>query len=265
MTHGSGIPFEVGQPVIVGVGPLHDRRWLRTSVLRVDARIVWLDGAPEDQPTVDVQPGQDVTCHSWRAMDALYQTLGRVAFARLAPEPLIGVSVLSVERIQQREYVRVPLSTEATGLYLGPNGDRARPLIRGGSDAPDGPIGAPDEAEPAPPTLTLTVRDLSAGGLRGRSSLPVRPGDELTIDLRLPNTDAAPDVPVHLRGRVVAIPNLPGELSLRARVVRLIEAYSSDDSHDIGVAFMDVPRSTRERIIRFALDIQRDRRRRGMM
>jgi hypothetical protein len=251
MTHASGVPFEAGQPVIVGTGPMHDRRWYRTSVRRVDARIVWLDGAPEDQRIVNVQPGQEVTCHSWRAMDALYQTTGRVTFARLAPEPLIGLTIHSVERIQQREYVRVPLSTEAHGLILGPG-------------AADAPRLLTDDA--APVAVQLTVHDLSAGGLRGRSSLPLQPGDELSLDVRLPRADADLDIPLHLRGRVVTLTNLPAPLNLRARVVRLIDAISDEDlSQDIGIAFVDVPQAARERIIRFALDIQRERRRRGMM
>lgn len=258
MTHAAGVPFAVGQPVIVGAGPQQDRRWYRTSVQRVDARIVWLDGAPEDLPAVDVQPGEEVACHSWRAMDALYQTTGRVAFTRLAPEPLIGLTIQSVERVQHREYVRVPLSTATTGLYIG----------RGA------------EGVTLPPSmqqsLALEVYDLSAGGLRGRSSLALTPGDELTIDLPLPRADNArpnsartdndPDAPVHLRGRVVTLPNVPDPLNLRARVVRLIDTPSAAYlTHEIGIAFVDVPPAERERIIRFALDLQRERRRRGMM
>jgi c-di-GMP-binding flagellar brake protein YcgR len=34
---------------------------------------------------------------------------------------------------------------------------------------------------------------------------------------------------------------------------------------EIGVVFLDLTRETRERIIRYALDVQRERRRRGMM
>jgi len=251
MTLTSGVPFEAGQPVIVGVGPMHERRWYRTSIRRVDARIVWLDGVAEDESVVDVQPGQEITCHSWRAMDALYQTVGRVAFTRLAPEPLVGLTVNSVERIQQREYVRVPLSTEATGLYLGPV-------------AQDDTVSPPH----APTSVQLAVYDLSAGGLRGRSNVPLHPGDELSIDLPLPHAHTDVFVPVHLRGRVVTLPNLPSPLNLRARVVRLIDndnAAHDDPFHDIGIAFVDVSKEARERIIRFALDIQRERRRRGMM
>jgi hypothetical protein len=71
---------------------------------------------------------------------------------------------------------------------------------------------------------------------------------------------------VHLRGRVVALPDLPEPLNLRARVVRLIETGRPLDlTREIGVVFVDLTRATQERIIRFALDVQRDRRRRGMM
>jgi hypothetical protein len=241
------VPFEPGQIVVLGAGPAHDRRWYRTSVTHVDARMVWLDGAPAEQPLLDVQLGQEVTCHTWRAMDALYEAEARVALTRLAPDPLVGLVVQRAERIQQREYVRVPLSAEASGVYLGPS--EAATLAR-------------------PQPLRLKVVDLSASGLRGRGDLLLLPGDELEIELPLPGTqnDAA-DVPIHLRRRLVSPPGLPAPLNLRARVVRLVEGVSSadDPAHEIGVTFVDVSRDLRERIIRYALDVQRDRRRRGMM
>jgi c-di-GMP-binding flagellar brake protein YcgR len=49
-------------------------------------------------------------------------------------------------------------------------------------------------------------------------------------------------------------------------VVRLIEtARYQDLSPEIGIVFVDLSKEVRERIIRFALEVQRDRRRRGMM
>lgn len=255
MSGPAAVPFEPGQIVVLGAGPEQARRWYRTSVLRIDSRLIWLDGAPEDQPTVEVQPGERVTCHTWRAMDALYQVSARVAFVRLAPAPLVGLTVLGAERIQQREYVRVPLAAEATGRQL-----------LGGPAADGAPTSRP---------LRLQVHDLSASGLRGRSDLPLLPGDELEIDLPLPERTGPRaeclqatqrTVPLHLRGRVVALPNLPEPLNLRARVVRLVEtARGSDLTPEIGVVFVDVPRDARERIIRFTLDVQRERRRRGLL
>ena len=66
---------------------------------------------------------------------------------------------------------------------------------------------------------------------------------------------------------MVALPDLPEPLNLRARVVRLIETTWRPEhlEPEIGVVFVDVTRAARERIIHFALDVQRDRRRRGMM
>ncbi len=131
MTEPTAVPFETGQIVVLGTGPEDSRRWYRTTVKRVDARVVWVDGAPEDQPTVEVQPGDSVTCHTWRNMDALYQPQARVAIARLAPEPMVGLTILGAERIQQREYVRVPLSTVATGTYLDSTSPNATAVVRG--------------------------------------------------------------------------------------------------------------------------------------
>src|ERR1043165_844120 len=99
MTDATSVPFEPGQPIVLGVGPANSRRWYRTIVAQVDARVVWLDAAPEGQPSLDVQPGDRVTCHTWRHMDALYQVDGHISFARLAPEPLVGFSTHSAERI----------------------------------------------------------------------------------------------------------------------------------------------------------------------
>jgi hypothetical protein len=257
MTEPVAVPFQTGQIVVVGAGPAQSQRWYRTTVQRIDSRIVWVDGAPEDGPTVQVQPGETITCHTWRHMDALYEAEARVAFTTLGPDPLVGLTVVRAERIQQREYVRVPVTAVATGLYLGSQAD--------------------PEHLPAQ-ELHLDVHDLSATGLRGKSDLPLLPGDEISLDLALPRTNPNPSqnhhrqsgrnvaVPVHLRGRVVSLPNLPEPLNLRARVVRLIETGRPLDlSREIGVVFVDLTRATQERIIRYALDVQRDRRRRGMM
>lgn len=240
-------PFVTGQPVVLGAGPLHARRWYRTSVHRVDESAVWLHRAPLDQPAVQVQPGEDVTCHIWRYLDAAYEVQARVAFTQAAPEPLLGLTVRAAERIQQRAYVRVPLTTEAWGLYLG---SEDRPAIL--DDAADQPV-------------HLEVRDLSAGGLRGRSNLPLAPGDELEIDLSLPRAEKIVTA-LRLDGKVAAQPDLPESINLRARVVRLIETgISGSPACEIGVAFLEVPREAQERIIRFALEVQRDRRRRGLL
>ena len=244
-------PFESGQPVVLGAGPQHARRWYRTSVHRVDAHAIWLHGAPQDQPAVQVAPGEDVTCHTWRYMDAAYEVQAKVAYARPEPEPLLGLTVRAAERIQQRAYVRVPLATEAWALYLG---SEDRPAIL--DDAADQPV-------------HLEVRDLSAGGLRGRSNLPLAPGDELEIDLSLPRSlphTGANVAALRLDGKVVVQPDLPESFNLRARVVRLIETgISGSPACEIGVAFLEVPREAQERIIRFALEVQRDRRRRGLL
>jgi c-di-GMP-binding flagellar brake protein YcgR len=251
MSGSVGAPLEAGQPVVLGAGPEHARRWFRTSVHRVDGRMIWLYGAPLEGPRVEVAPGESVTCHTWRYMDAAYQVHGMVAFARQEPQPLLGVSVRQSERIQQREFVRVPLATEARARYLGPD-MRLAELY----DLQEQPF-------------RLEVRDVSAGGLRGRSDLPLSLGDELEIELVLPRLekDSPPPAKVlSLDGTPVHLPVLPDGLTLQARVVRLIEtANVASLACEIGVAFVGLSRESQERIIRFALDVQRDRRRRGLL
>jgi hypothetical protein len=242
MTETTQLPLEPGQTVVLGVGPDGRERWSRTIVTRVDARMVWVDAAPEGQPPIEVKPGQDVVCHTWRYMDALYEVQATVGMTRLEPGPLVGLVILSSRRVQHREYVRVPLSTEARGFYAGPD--------------PSGTLVWP---------FRLQVQDLSASGLRGRTGRTLMPGDEIAIDLALPTAEPAAPTPLPLRGRVLARPDLPEPLNLRARVVRRVEtALRNDLDCEIGLAFLDVPKEDRERIIRFALSVQRDRRRRGM-
>jgi hypothetical protein len=243
MIQTSLVPFEPGQTVVLGIGHAGTEQWCRTIVVRVDGRLIWVDGAPDDQPPFEVEPGQNVVCHAWRAMDALYQVQARVALTRLAPRPLLGLEIRESQRIQQREYVRVPLSMQAWGFYQG--------LI------------APGET---PSPFQLQISDLSASGLRGRTDRPLEPGDEIAIELPLDSreqdTGAAP---LHLRGRIVALPDLPASLNLRARVVRHIgTAAPGDLASEIGLTFINIPREARERIIRFALGVQRDHRRRGI-
>jgi hypothetical protein len=245
MTQTTQVPLEPGQTVVLGVGAVGHERWSRTSVAHIDARMVWLDAAPEGQPSIDAQPGTEVVCHTWRNMDALYRVRARVGMCRLAPEPLVGLLILESRRIQKREYVRVPLSTDARVYF-----------------------GGPSTSDETANSFGLRVQDLSAGGLRGRTERSLTAGDELTIDLPLP--DAPPPLPptsLILRGRVVALHDLPEPLNLRARIVRQVETGLPEDalSCEIGVAFLDVAKEVRERIIRFALRVQHDRRRRGML
>jgi c-di-GMP-binding flagellar brake protein YcgR len=214
--------------------------------VRVDQRLVWVDATPATQFPIEIEPGQGVVCHAWRDMDALYQVRARIAMTRSGTQPLVGLEVEQSQRIQQREYVRVPLSTQAWGFYEG--------------------LAVPGTA-PAP--FELQVCDLSASGLRGCTEHDLAPGDEIAIDLPLPTregaTTAAP-APLHQRGRIVALPDLPEMLNLRARVVRRIEIPRPGDiGSEIGLTFVDVPVQARERIIRYALDVQRDRRRRGTL
>ncbi|MCC7370290.1 MAG: PilZ domain-containing protein [Chloroflexi bacterium] len=237
--------------MILGTGPADARRWYRTLVHRVDQQTVWVEGAPPAAPRVQVEPGEEVTCHTWRYMDAAYQIHAKVAFARLDPEPLYGLAVRDLERIQKRAYVRVPVSAEAWAYYLGSATHHV--------DL--------DEAMEHP--LHIDVRDLSAGGLRGRANLLLEPGDELEIDLALPRSEreiVPPTPQPSFSGKVIALPELSAPLSLRARVVRLIDTGIEPTLEcEIGVAFLDMPRAAQERIIRFALDVQRERRRRGLL
>jgi hypothetical protein len=230
----AALPIEAGQVVVLGPDPRDEGAWRRTYAVEVVGRAVWVDARPtEDGPRLDVARGAHVACHTWRAMDALYTLDARALGVRGdGPEgrPLLGLEVLDVTRVQQREFVRVPLAADAWATVTPADGTRRR--------------------------VGLRVHDLSAGGLRGRSSAPLAPGDALDISLPLPNSQG----PVAVRGTVVPLRH---SLDLRARVVRLVDAPTGPDECEVGIRFEDVPAEARERIIRFALNVQLEQRRRG--
>lgn len=102
-----------------------------------------------------------------------------------------------------------------------------------------------DEAVPDK-RIRLHLRDLSAGGLRARCSQTVNPLSTVRVRLTLPGSE----VPLTLRARVVRVVDEPGPSSWPC---------------EVGGAFLDLSQRDREEIIRFALRLQADEIKRGVI
>jgi hypothetical protein len=242
------LPVGLGQAIMLGVDPNDESRWHRTTVVRVDDHGVWVDARSEESESGLVVPaGSDITCQTWRAMDALYTLRARVlrldwvrrptpsaddrAEEQTDARPLLGLDVYECTRVQQRTFVRVQVSMNAPARIK------------------------PKEGEPR--RFMLKVRDVSAGGLRAGANELLSVGDELDLALRLPRDSESPTVDTP-RGQELDL------LVLRARVARVVEMPYAALRYDVGLAFLDVPADVSERIIRFVLNTQRELRRVGM-
>jgi hypothetical protein len=89
----------------------------------------------------------------------------------------------------------------------------------------------------------ITSIDISAAGMLLASELPMSPGVEIGLQL----------------------PNQPQPHDVHARVVRMARtAPSANSRSELGVAFVDLPATVREQIIRFVMQVQLELRRKGM-
>lgn len=94
--------------------------------------------------------------------------------------------------------------------------------------------------------VRLHLRDISAGGIRARSNEILEP--LTTIRMR------------------ITLPGCPAPLTVRARVVRLTdEPGPTPWPYEVGAAFLEVEPGLREEIIRFALRLQAEDLKRGVI
>ena len=237
------LPVQVGQDIMLGVDPNDESRWHRSTVVRVDDRGIWVDATSDEEAGLISASGTDITCQTWRAMDALYTLRARILTIEWVPRssgqsadqagdrPLLGLDVYDCTRVQQRTFVRVQVGMNAPARIKR------------------------KDAEPR--RFVLKVRDVSAGGLRAGTNEPLTIGDDIDLALRLPRD-------VESRGPDASPSEEPELLVLRGRIVRIGERPRAAVRYDVGVAFVDVPPSVSESIIRFVLNTQRELRRQGM-
>jgi hypothetical protein len=218
------IPLAKGQPVLLARrGDDAYQTWITSH----DGDLIWVSARPDDPTSLPPPAGAEVMFHTWRWGDALYSVRARVVAKRPELGSGVGLQVLAGERIQRREYFRVPVGHAADEAWVLPE---------------HGP-----ERE-----IKLHLVDISAGGLR------------VTVlgDRKAPN---APPLMVGDGLRVVAtLPGVPTRLQLEGRVVRVLHRDEGrGPDWECGVMFTELDPAVREHIVRFTLDVQREQRRQG--
>jgi c-di-GMP-binding flagellar brake protein YcgR len=188
------------------------------------SRVEDLDGAKiciawptENGLRVSVRAGEEVFL-SFTREDAAYGLRAKVEKTVAEPVPVVIVDpVGSVTRTQRREFVRVRTSI------------------------PVELIGVPDPAENTPVVLLIKTRtlDLSGGGFAVYHKDAVPSGTVFETRFSLPGT--------------------PDGFHLRAKLVRCErhEDAQRNRIHRLGLMFLDMPESTRSRIVRFVFGVQK--------
>jgi len=187
-------------------------------------RVEDLDGAKvciawptENGLRVPVRAGEELFL-SFTRQDASYGLRAKVEKTVAEPLPLVVVEPIgSVTRTQRREYVRVRTSI------------------------PVEMIGVPDPSQESTVVLLIKTRtlDLSGGGFAVYHKDAVPSGTVFETKFSLPGT--------------------PDEFRLRARLVRCERRQDEQRNHihRLGLMFVDMPESTRSRIVRFVFGVQK--------
>jgi hypothetical protein len=220
------VPLDNGQPVLLA---RRDDDAYQTWITGRDGDLIWVSARPDDETTLPPAAGAEVLLHTWRWGDALYTLRARVVAERPVLGTAIGLRLLAGARIQRREYFRVPVGRAADEAWVLPE--------RG-----------PDRK------LKLHLDDISAGGLRA------------TVASDRDAPDAAPLVVGDGVRLHVTLPGVPGPLRLDGRVVRVARQRGSKGvDWECGLTFTELAPAVREHMVRFALNVQRDQRRRGII
>lgn len=155
-----------------GVGPSSEVAH-RCLVIHCDERSVvfrLLDGDDEAPWKV----GDEIEGVLWRENDAAYRFRSRVQETRWLGENFVFVETpRELDREQKRLHLRVPVDCDAVFLHI--PGSRAREWLSGDSFSS--------------PLLRGTLLDISAGGLRVRTRVPLASGDYVSFS-NLPIIDA---------------------------------------------------------------------------
>jgi c-di-GMP-binding flagellar brake protein YcgR len=188
------------------------------------SRVEDLDGAKiciawptENGLRVSVRAGEEVFL-SFTREDASYGLRAKVERTVAEPVPVVMVEPIgSVTRTQRREFVRVRTSI------------------------PVEMIGVPDPSQASIVVLLIKTRtlDLSGGGFAVYYKDPVPSGTIFETKFNLPG--------------------MPEEFHLHAKLVRCERREDAQRNriHRLGLMFLDMPESTRSRIVRFVFGVQK--------
>ncbi|MBX5492261.1 MAG: PilZ domain-containing protein [Chloroflexi bacterium] len=206
------------------------------------------------QPALLLLEGEDPGCRSWiaaQAGDLVWLEAPAATAAQLRLEPGDEVQLRTwrptdalyllrgrVERVEQGAAWRLGLRLLAATRH------QRRAYFRV-------PLGTPAEAvhrldQLSSEPLLVHVRDLSASGVGLLTAVPLWVGARIALRMHLPDTDAP--------------------LVLSARVVRVVEPVRARAAlWQSGAALVDLPPETQEQLIRFAIQVQQEWRRRGRL
>jgi hypothetical protein len=203
-------------------------RWFSTRTLKREEDRVWLERPLEWPSQLEDGEEREILLDISRPTDARYRARGQMVATEL-PEGVVAVRIIDAERIQRREFFRVETCITADEAIL-------------------------EEADGSQVALRLYVINLSAGGLAARIAPAYGEAHELTLGM----------------GAEITITfQLPGQadpLRLRARIVRLAPATGpSVLSREIAGEFVHPRPADRERLIRYALRVQTEYIRRGLI
>jgi c-di-GMP-binding flagellar brake protein YcgR len=184
----------------------------------LDGRKVCIAWPTENGIRVSVRAGEELLL-SFTRQDAAYQLRAKVEKTMNQPLPVVVVEPLgSATRTQRRDYVRVAVNI---------------PVEIIGSPSPSS-----DDETPVVLLIKTRMLDLSGGGFGVHYKDAVQMGTVFEVRFSLPGTSE--------------------ELHLHAKLVRCERKSDSQGSriHRLGMAFMDMPESTRSRIVRFVFSVQ---------
>jgi hypothetical protein len=223
------MPLAVDQECRLGVPDDARLSWHVSRVIGQEAQVVWVAAPAALQARLADLRGTKVVIETWRNADAQYAAHADIVAVDWTPPYQLALMMEGATRIQRRDYVRVTMSMWAEEtLALKPDGDY-RPF-------------------------RLLIEDLSAIGLRGMVAHTIIPGAEVELaaddrfELDLPLDDGVPS------------------LHVRARVVRAIEIEDLPSfDYEIGAEFVDIEPADHERLVRFVLQLQYDRARKGLL
>lgn len=229
MSSYEGLPLELERICRLGVLDADGPSWHTARIITIEPRRLWVQSPPELDQRLPSLRGEVVILEAWRPADAQYTSHARVLEIDWGPPPQIGLQVHRSTRVQRRAYVRVSVSIPVEHAFL-------------------------RDADGQTASVRMFVRDLSATGARALiSSLPGTQGavtiaQGSTLDLALPLR--SPEDTVLLAAQVQRVSAVEHPLLYR---------------HEIGLQFIDVPPATRERLIRFVLQVQYELARKGVL
>jgi len=187
----------------------------RTVVQAVDEGVIWLSAAGMDE---GLKPGRRVSLE-FRDDRAMYRLVSEIVAVKDRPVPLVGVSADGeVERLQRREYYRLPLSV---------------------------PVEARREDEPEGQWVTGHTLDLSAGGMRLSIRLDAQERDRLELRIYVGEEDMIPAVAEVVRREVPVGPQLPERVPRGRFGLRFVEIDTRDRDRIVRFIFKEQGRLRR--------------------